>query len=173
MPDGLKRYHDFEHDHFITFSCYRRLPLLHNDRARIAFETMLEACRQRYDFAVYAYVIMPEHVHLQISKPVKGTLASAMNVLKTQTSRQVKTSHAQFWQTRYFDRNIFSFTEFAEKRRYIHRNPVKRGLAQEPGDCPWSSFRFYNDGVAGRVAVTNSYADSPSREASPPLPPIP
>jgi hypothetical protein len=34
MPSGLKRFHGQGHDHFITFSCYRRLPYLHNDTAR-------------------------------------------------------------------------------------------------------------------------------------------
>lgn len=37
MPAGLKRYHTFGHDHFITFTCYHRLPYLNDDHARTVF----------------------------------------------------------------------------------------------------------------------------------------
>jgi len=42
MPSGLKRFHGDDHFHFITFSCYQRLPYLHNDTARPVFEERLE-----------------------------------------------------------------------------------------------------------------------------------
>jgi len=45
MPSNLKRYHDFGHDHFVTFSCYKRLPFLNNDHARIIFLDTLERLR--------------------------------------------------------------------------------------------------------------------------------
>ncbi len=45
MPSRLKRYHTEGHDHFITFSCYRRLPYLNHDPARIVFEETLEKLR--------------------------------------------------------------------------------------------------------------------------------
>ena len=48
-----------------------------------------------------------------------------------------------FWQKRYYDRNVRDAREFAVKLRYLHRNPVKRGLVKEPGDWEWSSFRHY------------------------------
>jgi putative transposase len=43
-----------------------------------------------------------------------------------------------------------------EKLRYMHRNPVKRGLAAEPQQWPWSSFRDYLCGQTGRVQVNDT-----------------
>jgi putative transposase len=50
---------------------------------------------------------------------------------------------ASFWRKRYYDRNVRDEREFTIKLRYLHRNPVKRGLVKEPGDWKWGSFRHY------------------------------
>ncbi len=87
---------------------------------------------------------MPEHVHLLVSEPAHGTLADAMRDLKLSFSRRVpRERQGSFWQKRYYDRNVRNEREFGVKLRYIHRNPVKRGLVKEPGDWKWSSFRHY------------------------------
>jgi putative transposase len=64
MPWGLKRYYGTGSFHFITWSCYRRKPLLCNPARRDLLLTVLEVMRVRYRFAVIGYVVMPEHVHL-------------------------------------------------------------------------------------------------------------
>jgi putative transposase len=71
MPKGLKRYYGQGHLHFLTFSCYRRLPLLGTARARNAFIAALRTIRDRYHFLLVGYVVMPEHVHLLISENAK------------------------------------------------------------------------------------------------------
>jgi len=72
MPWGLKRYYGTGCLHFITWSCYRRKPLLGNPARRDLVLTILELMRVRYRFAVVGYVVMPEHVHLLISEPLIG-----------------------------------------------------------------------------------------------------
>jgi putative transposase len=42
-----------------------------------------------------------------------------------------------------------------EKLRYLHRNPVKRGLVAEPDQRTWSSFRAYLYGETGPVCVND------------------
>lgn len=64
MPKRLKRIYGFGHLHFITFSCYRRLPLLASSRARNVFVRVLDQVRKEYGFKLVGYVVMPEHVHL-------------------------------------------------------------------------------------------------------------
>ena len=92
---------------------------------------------------------MPEHVHLVISEPEHATVANAIQSLKISSSkrsaagREGDGKHAPFWQKRYYDRNIRDYEEFTEKLRYIHRNPIKRGLVEKPEDWSWSSFRHY------------------------------
>ena len=76
--------------HFITFSCYHRAPLLGTPEARRVFEQTLENVRQWYALYVTGYVVMPEHVHLLISEPERGTLAIAIQMLKQITAHQLK-----------------------------------------------------------------------------------
>ncbi len=88
---------------------------------------------------VYGFVVMPEHVHLLLSEPERGTVANAMQSLKISSAKRGKQAHAvsnaatAFWQKRYYDRNIGG-KEFTEKLKYIHRNPVKRKLVDRPED---------------------------------------
>ena len=81
MPEGLKRIYGLGHLHFITFSCYRRLPLLRTARSRNIFVEVLREVRERYEFKLVGYVVMPEHVHLLIGEPsvavVRGANAQA------------------------------------------------------------------------------------------------
>lgn len=58
-----------------------------------------------------------------------------------------------FWQVRFYDFNVFSNKKYVEKLRYMHRNPVKRGLVQSPELWRWSSYRFYYLGEEGPVRI--------------------
>jgi putative transposase len=62
-----------------------------------------------------------------------------------------------FWQTRYYDHNVRTYESFVEKLRYIHRNPVKRGLVERPEDWTWSSFRHYATREAGPVEIESQW----------------
>jgi len=88
MPWGLKRYQNVGTLHFITFSCYRRQPLLMRHGAVQMFEQALEEARAKYGFFVFGYVVMPEHVHLLVSEPERGTLATAIKALKQSVARR-------------------------------------------------------------------------------------
>jgi REP element-mobilizing transposase RayT len=90
MPKNLKRRYGQKDLHFITCSCYRRLPLFRSVRARNVFVRILDEMREQYGFAVVGYVIMPEHVHLLISEPSKNTPSTAMQVLKQRVSRELR-----------------------------------------------------------------------------------
>ena len=87
MPRGLHRYYGADHLHFITCSCYRRLPLLRSARSRDRLLSVLEQTRQRYRLVVVGYVVMPEHIHLLLSEPEVGTPSTVMQVLKQRTAR--------------------------------------------------------------------------------------
>jgi putative transposase len=102
---------------------------------------------------------MPEHVHLLISEPEQGKLSTALQMLKQITAHQL-ISHAHagtFWQARYYDFNVWSEHKRIEKLRYIHRNPVKRGLCESPEDWQWSSYRHHLSGVDGPVEIESQW----------------
>jgi len=57
------------------------------------------------------------------------------------------------WQRRFYDFNVWSERKRIEKLRYMHRNPVRRGLVAQPEQWVWSSFRSYAYGEVGRVRI--------------------
>jgi putative transposase len=158
MPRGLTRFHHSGQSHFITFCCYHRRRLFTTDASRRIFESALERVRRSFQLEVYGYVVMPEHVHLLLSEPRHNTLADALKSLKQGVSRRLIGDAEHFWQKRYYDFNIRNDPQFVEKLRYIHRNPVQRGLCEPPEDWEWSSFRCYATGCEGPVEIESEWA---------------
>jgi len=162
MPRGLHRTYGAHHLHFITCSCHQRLPFLSTASSRDLFLSILEQTRRRYRFVVVGYVVMPEHVHLLITEPEIGTPSTVMQVLKQRTARAllpVKRTDAprKFWQERFYDFNVFTANKRVEKLRYMHRNPVKRGLVTSLEEWRWSSYRFYLLDEPGPVRVNEGW----------------
>jgi putative transposase len=158
MPSGLRRYQQSGQLHFITFSCYRRQPKLATLRARGCFEHALEQTRRVYGFGVLGYVVMPEHVHLLVSEAEDGRLSRAIQALKQSVSRRLALRQAApFWQARYYDFNVWSNRKRIEKLRYIHRNPVTRGLVAKPEQWRWSSYAHYLTGIEGVVEIESEW----------------
>jgi len=167
VPSRLKRYYGAQHLHFITSSCYHRWPRLGTGARPDLFLKLLEEARRRYRFVVVGYVVMPEHFHLLISEPEVGDPSVVMKVVKERFARRVhrggrsktqlgfwpEADEARIWQKRFYDFNVWSERKRIEKLRYMHRNPVKRGLVAEPEQWAWSSFRSYAYGEPGAVRV--------------------
>jgi putative transposase len=171
MPKRLRRCHGTGYLHFITTSCHYRRPLLGTPRRRALFLKVLEQVRERYQFAVVGYVVMPEHVHLLISEPDRGSPSTVMQVLKQRFARRVLRDMRKLrdsaqtvlwqealeaghvWQRRYYDFVVRTERKRVEKLRYMHRNPVKRGLVMEADQWVWSSFRWYAYAESGFVLV--------------------
>ena len=90
MPKGLSRRYGQHHPHFITCSCYRRLPLFAPVRSKELFAKALGEVRDRYRFKLAGYVVMPEHIHLLISAPAQGTPSTVMQLLRQRASRTLR-----------------------------------------------------------------------------------
>lgn len=186
MPTRLERRYDTRTSHFITCSCYQRRPLLDDDHIKHIFLRVLEETRREFDFCVYGYVLMPEHFHLLISKPEIKDVGTTLQVLKQRVSREARkildptlctqkkgakdgapteiewkdlnpSKPWHFWQRRFYDFNVRTRRKMTEKLKYIHRNPVVRGLVPRPEDWPWSSFRHYATGEIGPVEIESEW----------------
>jgi putative transposase len=165
MTSGLKRYYGRKDLHFLTFSCYHRLPFLLNDGARSLVIHELARARHEYGFLLVGYVVMPEHVHVLIGEPDRGTPSTVMQMLKQRVSHKLRDSHGQvalpsqegelqqFWQPRFYDFNVFTDKKKNEKLEYMHHNPMLRGLVAHPRDWPWSSWSNYARKGEGLIAV--------------------
>ncbi|HET8923223.1 MAG TPA: transposase [Candidatus Acidoferrum sp.] len=151
LRNPLKRCYGQGDLHFVTFSCYRRQAYLGSVLARNRFVKILDQVRLRHEFALVGYVVMPEHVHLLISEPRKGSPSKVLQVLKQKVSREDKKS--PFWQRRFYDFNVWSEEKLKEKLNYMHKNPVERGLVAHPKDWPWSSWSFYEKEEDGLIGI--------------------
>jgi putative transposase len=151
MVLGLERRQVQGDLHFVTFSCFHRVGYLKDAGLRDLFEASLDRVRLRYELEIVGYVLMPEHVHLLISEPAKQSLAVALQALKISVAKQA--DQRPFWQARYYDFNVFTEEKRVEKLKYMHWNPVKRGLVENPEDWRWSSCRYYQTREQGRVKV--------------------
>ncbi len=138
---------------------------------RDLFVRILEQVRQRHRFVVVGYVVMPEHFHLLISEPQDTTPSVVMQVLKQRFAQQMlqawrkaeKAGQArlwpqagEIWQRRFYDFNVWTERKRVEKLRYMHRNPVKRGLVTQPDQWPRSSFRACAFGETGPVRINDT-----------------
>ena len=155
MKAQLIRYQQTGEFHFLTFSGFRRRPYLSTVAAMELFEDALERVRLRYLFVVAGYVVMPEHVHLLVNEPARGLLSRTVQALKLSVS--MRSRERPFGQAHYYDVNISSHQQFVETLRYIHRNPVKRGLVTKPEEWLWSSYRHYQTGMRGVVEIESEW----------------
>lgn len=158
MPRGLVRYQQCGALHFLTFSCYRRERLLARSNGYSAFEKVLESVRSKYGFVVVGYVLMPEHVHLLVNEPQQSSLSKAIQILKHRSAHLLLApAERRFWLPRYYDFDVWNDAKRIEKLRYMHRNPVRRGLVARPEDWPWSSFRHNATGEVGIVEIESKW----------------
>jgi putative transposase len=130
-------------------------PYLNTAEGRDLFESALEEIRRRCNLLVAGYVVMPEHVHLLVSEPRRGSLARSVQALKLSVS--VRRAERPFWLPRYYDFNVHDEKKRVEKLRYMHRNPVVRGLVTTPEGWRWSSFRHYATGLEGTVKIESHW----------------
>jgi len=122
----------------------------------------LAKLRDELEFRLVGYVVMPEHVHLLVGEPRKGTPSTVLHKLKPRVSRKLRkrrrSAHARqmrlpfeesaepvraFWQARFYDFNVYSEVKRIEKLNYMHENPMKRKLVTHPKEWPWSNWGFY------------------------------
>ena len=136
----------------------------------------IDEARRRHEMSVWAYVIMPEHVHLlamprreaysmqkflsSLKRPVAwrakqflGELASSAWLDRLRVRKGERTVF-RFWQAGGgFDRNITCIEAVAQVAEYLHANPVRRGLVKEAADWYWSSARWWAGDTSGPLTV--------------------
>jgi REP-associated tyrosine transposase len=179
-----RRFNDIGHAHALTFSCFQRQPFLSRERSRLWTLEAIRHARQVHAFHLWAYVLMPEHVHLLIhpvspeyrisailsslkqpvaKKAVRYIREHAPEFLDRMRDRQPGgTENFRFWQRGGgYDRNLWEPRYIWSTIDYIHLNPVRRGLCQRPDDWIWSSARNYCDGVGSAESLDIDFASLP------------
>ena len=125
--------------YFITTRLKDRKFLFTADQTEIVNKTILDL-KARKEWALYAYVIMPNHLHLLV-KPTQYSVSKTIQLFKGRASKQI--NEGNFWQKGFFDFTILTDAKFKEKVNYIHFNPVKWGLVERAEDYRYSTALEY------------------------------
>ena len=176
-PPKSSKYHRFNdpgHAHEITFSCFKRQSFLKSSRAKSFLADSINLARVTYQFDVWAWVFMPEHLHLliylkletysisDIFKAMKQSSARKMIAfLKKRNPDALKYLETgldrpkyRFWQDGGgYDRNYWTPNLIRRQIEYIHNNPVRRALVKAPEDWEWSSARQWLHDIEGAIPI--------------------
>lgn len=125
--------------YFITTRLKERKSLFTADQTEIVNKTIFDL-KSRNEWALYAYVIMPNHLHL-LMRLTRYGISKTVQLLKGRASRQI--NEGNFWQKGFFDLTILTDHKFKEKFNYIHYNPVKWGLVEKAEDYKYSTAMEY------------------------------
>ena len=150
--------------HALTFSTYRRQPFLPYDGIAELFLQKLSLAGVFHRFEIWAYVVMPEHVHLLIRpQNIEYSISAILKAIKSPIAKEVFAIHPEikkrcrvvtpsgrveyrFWQPGGgYDRNLITAKATWSMIRYIHDNPVRRGLCEVSYEWPFSSAGAYLD----------------------------
>jgi REP element-mobilizing transposase RayT len=163
---GLPRFHIKGHVYYVTTVVHDRLPIFTRPSFIIPLLDSLNFYRHKQDFKLLGHVIMPDHVHLILWPFGPATVSEIMRDYKKFTStriirqaeveqlkawtaaferagRETGRSRNKVWQDSYWDVNIYSEHYLRQKLNYLHRNPVRAGLVENPEDYYYSSYRSY------------------------------
>jgi putative transposase len=110
------------------------------------------------------YVLMPDHFHALVQQTAEGDqISELMRAFKHSTSSEFRAGHVKTedtcrreklsWRRRFDDVHVHGTKIAWTKLRYIHANPVKRGLCETPEAYPWSSAQAYYENDTGLVRV--------------------
>lgn len=160
--------------HALTFSCHKRKPLLTKHRTRQYFCDAVIRAKATHGFHVWAYVIMPEHVHLLLWFPHEDyVIADALKSIKQSVARRAvrylrinnpgglrvlatgdpKKPYAFWLDGGGFDHNVSDVRALGAYIDYIHNNPVVRGLCLYAEEWEWSSAADWNGLRAGPIPL--------------------
>ena len=131
--------------YFVTSSTLQKRALLQSERMAILFIETLLNYRDQQKYNLHEFVVMPDHFHLLLTPIV--TLEKAVQLITGGFSFRAGKLfglRGNIWQTSFYARRVRGAIEYESFRRYIHWNPVKRGLADIPERYAYSS-------AAGRV----------------------
>jgi putative transposase len=148
---------------YLTAVAKDRLPLFRTDAIKVVTCKALDEARKSGGFAIYAYVIMPDHLHAITDSPIKpskvlqfinGIISRRVidhlkehghNASLGKLRRESGTRGHMYslWEHHNNALPIFSEGMFMEKVNYIHQNPVKAGLVERAEDYRWSSIRCW------------------------------
>ena len=179
----FKPHHDPTHLYFVTATLTKWQPLFTQPTYADIILNSLDWHRRNRRWLLFAYVVMPTHLHILIKPLAAYTISNVLESFGSFTAhailRQLQAEHRddllqtfsqrqdgdrgkahQVWQPLQA-KNVFSEPFLREKLEYIHNNPVAKqwALAETRADYRYSSACFYDCGIMPGIEVDNVWAE--------------
>lgn len=144
MPRIARLKHDYAVYHIMVRGNNKE-EIFFNDDDRVRYLETLKRYQEKFQFHIYAYCLMTNHIHLaiycngqDISKIMHG-----INLSYTQYINRTYGRCGHLLQDRFRSKIIDSDNYIIRATSYIHYNPVKAGMCQKPSEYKWSSYNIY------------------------------
>ena len=143
----IKRQFEEGYPFFITTVTYKKLPIFVSKKNCQILLIALEFFKLTLDYKIFAYCLMPDHLHLIIQATGKYDPSYIMKMIKGNFARKYNKMHSkqgEVWQAGFYDTGLRNINMLLQKIEYIHNNPVRAMIAASPDEYPFSSHTFYH-----------------------------
>ena len=143
---NIRRHFETGFAYFVTTVVHEKRSIFADDKMCKILLVTLEYFKLILDYKIYAYCIMPDHLHLILQPVGKYDLSYIMQMVKGSFSRKFNKMNdltGQIWQKRFYDEGIRNAGMLMQKMEYIHNNPVRKNLVAAPDEYLYSSYNWY------------------------------
>jgi len=142
------------HTYFLTCCLDRRRKLFRRSRLADTVIGLYVEARDRGDIALHGYVVMPDHYHVLVTLRGSSSISNVVRRVHSALARRIRKESAidgRVWQKRFHDHVVHDEDDWRAKLTYMHGNPVRAGVVDDPVTYDWSSCRYWETGC-GAVA---------------------
>ena len=156
---------------FVTTTAHEWTPIFREEELASLITRQLKESLEFYNVSLVGYVLMPSHLHMLLGLKKVELLSKFMQSFKILSSKLIKEAapsmttiqlsekgRFRLWRPRFDDLIITSEEQFRIKLNYIHYNPVKAGLAENPEDWKYSSACSWILGIPGLLPIEKDFA---------------
>lgn len=144
MPRVQRTKGEFSTYHIIQRGNERK-KIFHNDDDKFRFMETLARTKAKYNFLVFAYCLMDNHVHLLINDNGNdiSEIMKSLNVSYVAYFNRTYERCGHLFQDRFKSELVLDDQYLLAASRYIHNNPVKAMIVEGPNAFKWSSYSIY------------------------------
>lgn len=120
--------------------------IFRGDEDKVRFIETLAKAREKYNFLLYAYCLMDNHIHLLVNDNGNDVskLMKSINVSYVSYFNHTYQRSGHLFQDRFKSELVKDDRYLLEVSRYIHNNPVKAKIVERPAEFRWSSYNIYS-----------------------------
>ena len=131
--------------HHVVQRGYRDRPVFETDDNRRRYLDWLREYAGRYGLDIWAYCLMPNHVHIICVPKAEGALAKAFNATHMRYAQYFngqRSATGPLWRPRFMS-CLLDEPSVGEEIRFVENNPVRAGLVERAEEYPWSSAKSH------------------------------